>query len=45
VGGINEGWGVPGSDYLGMLADDHVSLSLLQERLNQLNTGIRIKLI
>jgi len=45
VGGIHEGWGAPGSDYLGMLADDHVSLSLLQERLNQLRTGIRIELI
>ena len=30
------------SDYLGVHAEDEVSLSLLQKRLNELNTGIRI---
>lgn len=34
----------PGSSYLGATVPDLVSLSLLQERLNQLNTGIRIKI-
>jgi hypothetical protein len=32
----------PGSDYLGVHAPDKISLSLLQERLNQLDTGIHI---
>jgi len=45
VGGIHEVGGCPGSDYRGMLPDDHVSLSLLQERLNQLKTGLRIEVI
>ena len=45
VGGIKSISGGPGSDYRAMQAEDHVSLSLLQERLNQLNTGIRIELI
>ena len=31
------------SDYLGVHAEDEVSLSLLQKRLNDLDTGIRIK--
>jgi len=30
------------NDYLGVHAEDEVSLSLLQKRLNELNTGIRI---
>ena len=30
------------SDYFGVHAEDEVSLSLLQKRLNELNTGIRI---
>lgn len=34
----------PGSDYLGVDATDYLSLSLLQQRLNDLNTGIRIQL-
>ena len=34
----------PGSDYLGVQAKDLVSLSLLQERLNQLNTGIHVQM-
>lgn len=32
----------PGNDYLGVEAADEVSLSLLQKRLNQLGTGIRV---
>ena len=32
----------PGHDYLGVHAPDKMSLSLLQERLNQLDTGIHI---
>lgn len=35
----------PGSSYLGATVPDLVSLSLLQERLNQLNTGLRIKVL
>ena len=35
----------PGSDYLGAEAENAVSVSLLQQRLNELNTGVRIKLI
>jgi hypothetical protein len=31
---------MPGSDYLGVHADCGVTLSLLQHRLNELNTGI-----
>ena len=45
VGGIHEIWGTPGSDYLAMAPNDYVSLSLLQERLNQLKTSIRIEVI
>ena len=33
---------MPGNDYLGVEAADQVSVSLLQKRLNELNTGIRI---
>lgn len=33
----------PGSDYLGVHADDKVSLSCLQERLNQLGESIEIR--
>jgi hypothetical protein len=32
----------PGNDYFGVLADDEISISLLQKRLNDLNTGIHI---
>ncbi len=35
----------PGSDYIGVDATDYLSLSLLQQRLNALKTGIRIKLV
>ena len=34
----------PGNDYLGVRATDQVSVSLLQKRLNELDTGIRIVL-
>ena len=34
----------PGIDYLGVHAADELSLSLLQHRLNQLETGIHIRL-
>jgi hypothetical protein len=33
------------SDYLGVQTEDPVSISLLQKRLNELNTGIRISLV
>jgi hypothetical protein len=33
----------PGNDYIGVHATDALTLSLLQERLNQLNTGIHIR--
>jgi len=32
----------PGDDYIAVHVPDHISLSLLQERLNQLNEGVRI---
>jgi hypothetical protein len=32
----------PGNDYLGVSAADHLTVSLLQERLNQLDTGVFI---
>ena len=35
----------PGNDYLGVNVPDDLSLSLLQERLNQLNQGVRIGLV
>ena len=35
----------PGVDYLGVHAPDDLSLSLLQHRLNQLGTGIRIQIV
>jgi len=35
---------IPGSDYLGVEATDEVTISLLQKRLNDLNTGIRISM-
>jgi hypothetical protein len=35
----------PGSDYMGAHTDDLVTLSLLQKRLNDLNTGIRISVL
>ena len=34
----------PGNDYLGVEAADQVSISLLQKRLNDLDTGIRISM-
>ena len=34
----------PGNDYLGVEAVDEVSISLLQKRLNDLDTGIRISM-
>ena len=34
----------PGNDYIGVHATDTLTLSLLQERLNQLNTGIHIRI-
>ena len=34
----------PGNDYLGVEAADLISISLLQKRLNDLNTGIRISM-
>ena len=33
----------PGNDYLGIHAEDYISISLLQERLNQLNSGIHVR--
>jgi len=33
------------SDYLGVQTEDPVSISLLQKRLNELNTGIRLSLV
>ena len=36
---------MPGNDYLGAEAEDAVSVSLLQQRLNELDTGVRIELI
>ncbi|HIG58657.1 MAG TPA: hypothetical protein EYQ21_04560 [Flavobacteriales bacterium] len=44
VGGIEDVNGGPCSIIQAKVAEDYVSLSLLQERLNQLNTGIRIEL-
>ena len=35
----------PGHDYLGVHADDALSISLLQHRLNELDTGIAVELI
>ena len=35
----------PGHDYLGVHADDDLSISLLQHRLNELDTGIAVELI
>ena len=34
----------PGNDYIGVHATDHLSLSLLQNRLNQLNEGVKIEI-
>lgn len=34
----------PGNDYIGVNAADALTLSLLQERLNQLNTGIHVRI-
>jgi len=45
IGGIKTMTGGPASSFIALRADDDVSLSLLQERLNQLNTGVRIELI
>jgi hypothetical protein len=45
IGGLEYCFGAPGSSYEGLHADDHVSLSLLQDRLNQLNTRLRIEVI
>jgi hypothetical protein len=36
---------IPGSDYIGAHTDDPITLSLLQKRLNELNTGIRISVL
>lgn len=35
----------PGHDYRGVHADDDLSISLLQHRLNELDTGIAVELI
>jgi hypothetical protein len=35
----------PGNDYLGVHAADALTLSLLQQRLNQLETGIHVAII
>ena len=44
VGGLNFIDGpAPGNSSLGVEADDDISVSLLQHRLNQLDTGIAIK--
>ena len=45
VGGIRTGTGAPGTNHIALHANDDISLSLLQERLNQLNTGVRIELL
>jgi hypothetical protein len=45
VGGISTVTGGPASSFIALRADDDVSLSLLQERLNQLKTGIAIQLV
>ena len=34
----------PGVDYLGVTAEDDISISLLQQRLNDLKTGIQVSL-
>ena len=34
----------PGNDYLGVSVEDEISVSLLQQRLNDLDTGIRISI-
>ena len=34
----------PGVDYLGVTAEDDISISLLQQRLNDLKTGIKVSL-
>ena len=33
----------PGNDYLGVAVEDDISISLLQQRLNDLNTGIKVR--
>ena len=38
-------WDAPGHDYMGVHADDDLSVSLLQHRLNVLKTGIAVKLV
>ncbi len=35
----------PGNDYLGVAVEDEISASLLQKRLSDLNTGIKVKYI
>ena len=32
----------PGNDYLGVSVEDNISISLLQQRLNDLKTGIKV---
>ena len=33
----------PGNDYIGVAVEDDLSISLLQQRLNDLNTGIKVR--
>jgi hypothetical protein len=42
VGALEGQWGMPGSDYDGTHAVDAVTLSLLQNRLNELRSGYRV---
>ena len=45
VGGLNFIDGsCPGVDYLGVTVEDDISISLLQQRLNDLKTGIKVSL-
>jgi hypothetical protein len=45
VGGLNFIDGSrPGCDYLGVTVEDDISISLLQQRLNDLKTGIKVSL-
>ncbi len=45
VGGLNFIDGpCPGVDYLGVTVEDDISISLLQQRLNDLQTGIKVSL-
>ncbi len=45
VGNLNFTVGAcPGNDYIGVEAADHITLSLLQHRLNELGAGIKVEL-